>query len=365
MPTPVLKPDTKGVYYAHWSEDRRSQRKSMGTRERAEAEARFAQWLLLRGTQPDGAGAVYTVGDCWTVYSVKHLGKTVTAHGMTRTWELHLGPHFGGLTISEVNQDQVDGYVRKRTTGKLGAKVKPQTCRKELSQLMAMLNFCADPRQKMFSATVLEKWNLPPNGEARERWLRMEEMQRLLSAAARMRRGPTLSRGERFLWLALETAARKEAILDLTWDRVDFDTNTIHFDVPGRAKTKKRRAAVSISRALRPVLERAYKERENDLVMTNKASIWATVQWISIEAGFSAQAKVERGRKPKATGISPHVLRHTAATHMARAGVPLWKIAKILGNTLAVVESTYAKWAPEDPAGTVDMISGGVLETTE
>ena len=365
MPTPVLKPDSKGVYYAHWSEDRRSQRKSMGTRERAEAEARFAHWLILRNNKPDGDATIYTVADCWLVYKTKHLAKVVTAHGMTRTWELHLAPHFGGVGVSDVTQDLVDAYVRKRTTGKLGQAVKPQTCRKELAQLVAMLNFCADPRQKMFSATILEKWNLPPNGEARDRWLRMEEMQRLLSAAARMRRGSTLSRGERFLWVALETAARKEAILDLTWDRVDFETNTIHFDVPGRVKTKKRRAAVSISRALRPVLERAYRERDNDLVMTNKASIWATVQWIAIEAGFSDQERPARGQKPRATGISPHVLRHTAATHMARAGVPLWTIAKVLGNTLAMVERVYAKWTPDDPAGTVDFISNGVLETTE
>jgi len=365
MPTPVLKPDSKGVYYAHWSEDRRSKRKSMGTASRDEAETRFAHWLILRTNRPEGDATIYTVADCWLVYSAKHLGKTVTAHGMTRTWELHLQPHFGVLAVSEVNQAAVDAYEMKRTTGRLGRRVKPQTVRKELAQLVAMLNFCADPRRKMFSATLLEKWNLPPNGEARDRWLRMEEMQRLLSAAARMRRGEKLSRGERFLWIALETAARKEAILDLTWDRVDFETNTIHFDVPGRVKTKKRRAAVSISRALRPVLERAYRERENDLVMGNKGSIWATVQWIAIEAGFSEQAKVERGKKPKATGISPHVLRHTAATHMARAGVPLWTIAKVLGNTLAMVERVYAKWTPDDPAGTVDMISAGVLEPAE
>jgi hypothetical protein len=34
------------------------------------------------------------------------------------------------------------------------------------------------------------------------------------------------------------------------------------------------------------------------------------------------QRKVPAGTKPKATGISPHVLRHTAATHMARRGAP-------------------------------------------
>src|SRR5690606_20748430 len=126
--------------------------------------------------------------------------------------------------------------------------------------------------------------------------------------------------------IALETAARKQAILDLTWDRVDFETSTIHFDVPGRVKTKKRRASVPISSALRPVLERAHRERIGDLVLDNKAAVWKSIQVAAIKAGFSDQVVV-RGDKPKATGISPHVLRHTAATHMARRGVSLFTIS--------------------------------------
>lgn len=93
--------------------------------------------------------------------------------------------------------------------------------------------------------------------------------------------------------------------------------------------------------------------------MTSKTGLWYTVQRIAIEAGLGQAAK---GQALKATGISPHVLRHTAATHMARNGVPLWKIAKILGNTLAMVERVYAKWCPDDAAGTVDLISRGLLD---
>ena len=77
-----------------------------------------------------------------------------------------------------------------------------------------------------------------------------------------------------------------------------------------------------MSRTLRKVLERAYEERQGDLVMDNKAEVWATIQSIAITAGFEGR-RGRNGTKPTATGISPHVLRHTAATHMARNGVPL------------------------------------------
>lgn len=365
MPTPVLKL-YKGVYYAIWSENRRSKRASMGTARRDEAEARFAHWLLIRQDAPT-QGEDFTVRDCWTVYKMKRLdaGAVAGPETVEHNWKV-LEPHFGDLLVPAVDQNAVDAYVAKRTSGRLGRKVKPQTCRKELQALFAMMRFCTKKPNRLFPASDVDTVVLPEAGEPRDRWLRMDEVQRLLDAAARLRRGEKLSRGERFLWLALETAARKQAILDLTWDRVDFDTGTIHFDVPGRRKTKKRRTAVSISSSLRPVLERAYDERENDLVMGNKGAVWSTVQLIAIEAGFGGKRpELLRTEKPKATGISPHVLRHTAATHMARNGVPLWKIAKTLGNTLAMVEKVYAKWCPDDPEGTVDLISRGRLEAAE
>jgi integrase len=369
MPTPILDTEQNGRFYAYWSEGRRSKRKSMGTSDRNVAEQRFAQWLLLGGhRQGQDAGeneVAYTVADCWLVYNEKHVGNVAGADTLRYNWKA-LQPHFGAMLVSEVSQDAIDSYVMKRTTGRLGRKVKPQTCRKEISALFACLNFCARKPQSMFPSTIIEKVVLPEEGEPRDRWLRMPEIQRLLDAAARLRRGKRLSRGERFLWIALETAGRKQAILDLTWDRVDLDTNTIHFDVPGRRKTKKKRAAVPISKSLRPILERAHEEREGDLVMDNKGAVWSTVQLIAIEAGFGGKRpKVLRSEKPKATGISPHVLRHTAATHMARRGVPLWMIAKILGNTLAMVEKVYAKWAPDDAEGTVNLISNGALEAAE
>lgn len=366
MSTPTLEPAGNGYFYAWWTDGRRSKRKSMGTKDRAVAERRFAEWLLLDGHRDvptEESAAALTVEDCWTVYRVKHGATVAAPETLDFNWR-NLGPYFGAKLIPEVNQDAVDDYVKRRTSGRLGRKVKPQTCRKELSVLFAALRFCTEKPNALFPAGMIERVKLPPDGEPRDRWLRTEEVQRLLNAAARLRRGRALSRGERFLWLGLETGARLQAILDLTWDRVDFETGVIHYEVPGRRKTRKGRAAVPISRALRPVLERAHAERVNDLVMTNKGAIWPTIQLIAIEAGFGGE-RPARGQKPKATGISPHVLRHTAATHMARRGVSLYLIARVLGNSFAVVERVYAKWCPDDPASTVDRISAGALEAAE
>ena len=365
---PKPKKAANGYWYATWSDGRRSKRQSLGTKDEAQALKTFAQWVLIEGWNKDGSpGAearLYTLADLWLVYLEKHVREHVVGQATIHASWKNLQPHFGPLTLPQFNQSAVDQYVAKRSSGRLGRPAKPITIRRELATLIGALNFCASPVVELIGKADIATIRMPHPGEPRDRWLRMEEMQRLLRAAGEMRRGEKLSRGERFLWLALETAARKQAILDLTWDRVDFGVGVIHYDVPGRKKTKKRRASVPISSALRPVLERAYEERENNLVMGNKSSIWSTVQYIAKRAGFEGAPAGPDGRL-RATGISPHVLRHTAATHMARNGVPLWTIAKILGNTLAMVEQVYAKWVPDNPAGTVDRISGGVLEPAE
>lgn len=359
MTIPSLSPEANGVFYAKWTDGRRSKRKSMGTKDAAVATARFAQWLLMGGAaQPDEPAKTYTVADLWSVYDERHVSRKVVSQ-KTHEWSWkNLEPHFGKLLLADVSE-AVPAYVAKRERGLIGKPAKSATIRRELVLLRACFNWCADSteRRSIIGLADVPGFALPSDSEPRDRWLREEEITRLLKAAAT----PVgrMSRVERFLWLALETAGRKQALLDLTWDRVDFETGVIHLALPGRKQTKKRRASVPISKALLPVLKRAHEERISDRVLDHGAEIWAAVQSVAARAGFGPpQGPRHTGTKPRATGVSPHVMRHTAASHMARRGVPLFLVAKILGDTIATVEKTYAKHAPDDLRGAVDMISG-------
>lgn len=359
---PKLKLHDNGKWYVHWTENRVGKRVSTGATDLVEAKKFLGQWLLVEREAP--AGAELTLAEVWTVYHKKHVLPDVAGVANAEMAWKQLRPHFGALGVSGLAQDTIDDYVEKRTSGRLGRKVKPQTCAKELSYLLAAVKFCADPRRKLIDPKLVQKFDLPRPGDPRDRWLRTNEIQLLVNAAAARRRGPHLSRLERFLWLALYTAAREQALYDLTWDRVDFETRVIVLDVPGRRKTKKSRATVPIAGPLLPVLQRAYDERRGAHVL-GSGKVWAAMQHAAMGAGLAPKQDVDRTKKPKATGISPHVLRHTAATHMARRGVPLWKIAKILGNSLRMVEKVYAKHAPDDLREAVELISGGGLEAAE
>jgi integrase len=46
-------------------------------------------------------------------------------------------------------------------------------------------------------------------------------------------------------------------------------------------------------------------------------------------------------------GVTRHTLRHTRATWLARAGVPLWQAAGHLGMTMKTLERVYAHHHPD------------------
>lgn len=355
MSIPELRLSDNGFYYVCWTENRRSKRVSTRTRNLDAAKAFLGSWLLMERRAPVEAAQTYTVAELWKLYAEKHGAKVAAPKTLKYSWQ-NLEQHFGAKTLAEIDQSLVEDYVDLREAGDIGHPSKSSTIRRELIALRACMNWAAHKRQKLINKADVPDFDLPPDGEARDRWLTTDEIERLVTAARALRVGQKISRGELFVWLALETAARKQAILDLTWDRVDFETGMIHFNVPGRAITKKRRTSTPISARLLPVLKTAYAERETDLVLGHKGAIWPVIQRVANKAGF----KAADGRK--STGVYPHLFRHTAATHMARRGVPLFDIAGILGNSLKMVEAVYAKHCPGRLKAAVDQISGGVFD---
>jgi integrase len=137
--------------------------------------------------------------------------------------------------------------------------------------------------------------------------------------------------------LAYHTAARTGAILDLTWDRVDLDNRLIAYAKPGRRETKKRRATVPINTAALAELQPHSLLAISDYVIEYHGR-----KVESVHTGFR-RACQEAG----IADCSPHVLRHTAASHMVMAGVPLAEVARMLGDSEAMVEKVYGKHSPD------------------
>jgi integrase len=327
------RPAANGVFYAFWSEQRRSRRESMGTKEVGQASARFDEWLTLRGSAPRSAVAIAAL---WAL----HYGEKNAS-----MWK-NLGPTFGGLLPSAVTQDVVDRFVAGRTSGRIsarGKKATPGSARTELACLLACINNGALRRVKLVAPEDVPAVELPPKPQPRDRWLTDGEIGALTNAAAGAER---MSRVERFLWIALDACARRGAIQELRWDngQVDLERRVIDFNPPGRTPTRKRRAVVPMSDRLFLILRRAYDERTGPLVLDIKRNI-----------NDDLTALAERAGVPR---VTPHVLRHTAATHMLRRGVPIWTVAKLLGDTVQTVEMVYGKWVADFGRDAVEMTGG-------
>jgi integrase len=66
-----------------------------------------------------------------------------------------------------------------------------------------------------------------------------------------------------------------------------------------------------------------------------------------LEKGTAKHAFRDAAARAKLPGVTPHTLRHTAATWMAQEGVPVWDIAGLLGNTVQMVEEVYGHHSPD------------------
>lgn len=326
--TYTCKPNDKGVYYIHWTEKRRSKRTSTGQREVGLADAAFDEWLKLQGQALEGECPL-TCAELWTITR----GDAYPFH------KNNIMAHFGDKKLAEVTDDLEDEYVKLRSTGRIGTKpAAASSIAMELALLRGTFTRASQRPFRVIAPTDIPRLQpLPQPSNPRERWLTEDEIVKLLKAARgygqqKKGQGRRLTRAYRFVWLLLETAGRRVAVEELTWAQVDFEAGVIHLNPEGREQTRKKRASVPITDTFRPILLQAYRERISPWVLDKPSRNVHLVPTLAQRAGI--------------THASAHTLRHTAATRMARNGVPLWIIANVLGNTISEVEKTYAKFQP-------------------
>lgn len=139
-----------------------------------------------------------------------------------------------------------------------------------------------------------------------------------------------------YVLLGLFTMARPTAILELTWDRVDFERGLIDLNPSGRRQTAKRRPVVPMNDELRHELRLAYEGRQSAYVIERGGkkvgSIKKAFQAASARSGITA---------------TPYSLRHTGAVWAAEAGASMDELAQFMGHDDAATTSRhYARFSP-------------------
>lgn len=311
-----------------WWEDcgqgpkRRRERLAAKDRESAKAEARY-RW------DTGGDDSPWTVARCMTAYMRSIEGKP-SHQRREDAWKAMKG-FWENVEPGLIDEPMCKEYRAKRKAG-------DATARYELMQLSTALGWAAKNDKIVRKPTI---W-LPMAPERKTRHLTRAEFAKFLAAVK-------ADHAQLYVMLGVHTMARPSAILELTWDRVDFMRRLIDFTPPGHVRTAKRRTVVPINDALLPALQKGHTARTSEYVIEHGGE-----RIHSIKKAF--QAASERST----VHATPYTLRHTGAVWAAEAGVPMAEISQFMGHDDDRTTSKhYARFSPDYLRGVADALAKG------
>ena len=277
---------------------------------------------------------------------------------------------WGDKTVADIRRTTCMAYVAWRTAQPRGGASKrqglisEQTARRELETLQGALRYWDDEHHLVRKPRV---W-LPEKPESPRNALTRSEAAALLLAArgwrkcgaVGWRRAPASTRSNRahiarFILLALYTGSRSAVILDLSWERsaasawVDLEKGVLfRRGAEERERRNKRRPPAKLPPRLLALLRRwrridarreaALQQDDPDARLSKVIHHGGKAIADKINRGFTACCK-DAGL---ADTVTPHWLRHSAATWLMERGVDLWLAANYLGMSVATLEKHYA-----------------------
>jgi integrase len=264
--------------------------------------------------------------------------------------------------LVDVNDDTCAEYVAWRTDQPWKSAKPEQTGNKaELEDLRAAINLFYKKKRVNKLAAV----TLPEKPLSREDWLTRSEAARLIRAAWRrcqVMRDKSTKRlvGRhlaRFVLVGLYTGTRAGAICGAALHpaigrgRVDLKAGVFYRRALGASESKKRQPQVRIPERLL-----AHLRRWERLGIAKHAVVeWNGKPVRSVRKAFEAVVRDAGlgGRK-----ITPHILRHTAATWAMQGGADPYKTANTLGMTYDTLMRVYGHHHPEADREFGDVVTG-------
>lgn len=321
---PKIRGKRSDTWYISWAEGRLSKRRSTGCTSLADAERWLADYIDERARPVDRVTVNEVIDARLADLQERGAASHYEVQAHLKAWRNAAG----NLTWDQLTTEFIAGtYKVWRNDGKTDG-----TIRTRALHLRAALNL-AERRRWIDKSPYIDA---PPPGDARTRYLTRDEFEKLYAVAEE----PHI---RTFLALGVWTGMRSGAILDLTWNHIDRDRLMIH---PQGGNRNKRRANVPINQPLALALSLAWELREGLYVVQ-----WRGRKIGSVKTGFHAAV----GRA-ELEDVNIHDLRRTCASWLAIAGVPLDRIAMILGDSVKMVQKHYAHLAPDYLRGEMDAI---------
>jgi integrase len=150
--------------------------------------------------------------------------------------------------------------------------------------------------------------------------------------------------------LAVFTGMRRSEITNLQWKHIDFSRELIYVesDANFQTKTGKRRILPMNSYVLK-LLQAMFLKRTGDYVIMLNGK---KVRDIWLSRRFKQYIKIVNVDK----SLHFHILRHTFASWLVQAGVPIYEVQALMGHSTIRVTRAYSHLIPKQLKTSVEMI---------
>lgn len=348
--------DTYYVFY-YAKERNRTERISLRTTDPVEAQKRYAAFLAEGHGIFAGGAAGITVSQALDDYYREHVVPNVVAKIRAEIIIRHLKDYFKNTPLKEIDIPACRGYAEARRAGIVGggpkSKRAPEASEATIYREITVLNAAANHARRwkritpaempVIERTKVDVGNAIQENEylTREEWIRVRDaaIEAAQRAGNRPREQARRQKLADFMIIAYDTASRRGAVERMTRFQVNLKTGRVNLrsphETPQQTRSKKRRVVVPIGDEARPVYER--------LLEANKDSEWLFGQPSDMYWPFrNHMERLGLGHKSH-----PHIIRHSRATHLLQAGVSIYDVARLLGDTVATVERVYGHHSPE------------------
>jgi integrase len=294
----------------------------------------------------------------------------------------HLLPELGRKLICDIEAPEIARYQQKR----LDENASPRTVNMDVGTLRAILK-----RSGQWARLQPDVKMLPERDDV-GRAITPEEEAALLQACSQSRSRSLVP----FVTLAIETGARYGVIRTLQWGNVDLENRCLRWGKDktssgtGRIVPLSQRAVAALSFWATHFPERepehyvfpaerygaggdefspkAYDVDPSKPIRSIKKA-WEAAR---LRAALILKGECEENSKTdSASTVKPlacrfHDLRHTAVSRMLNAGIPIAKVAKIVGwsaSTMVLMAKRYGHFSLNDLRSAVESISGTGIES--
>jgi site-specific recombinase XerD len=323
-----------GTWYVYWTQGGVKHGKSLKTESKTVADEYLKEFEYRRAKRELGQNLDVALGSLKAEYlgycKATKKSSTCERHDEPRVTRFVTFLESKGLKkVSEITEAHVQAY-QQHLVAERG--LSPTSVRHCLYAASGMLTYAV--RQGYVRLNVVK--NVPKVKATKNppRFLSFEDWEKLKKVALETYRWPLVA-------TAYYTGFRNSELRFLTWPEIDFDRNAITLtNKPGFTLKNRQSRTVPLNAELKGILQPLRKEK--GYCFMNKADRQFDDKELSRE--FKEVVAKPAGL-PECT---PHVMRHTFASHLVMRGVSIYKVSQWLGHRSVNTTMIYAHLAPQD-----------------